>query len=117
MCLETLPVVKENFLIMICRLNEAKVVLQCGNKSMQSLGTGGVTVKDPDGDGALLAGSLHFVDGELHLQDKRHRDWTTAPQLDSVNHMAGLSAAAEVITVVNVLPCLRPVGALLPPGP
>lgn len=74
MRLRTSPVVKEDFLIMICRLNEAKVVLQCGDKSMQSLGTGGVTIKDPDGDGALLASSLHFVDGELHLQDKHRRD-------------------------------------------
>lgn len=69
--LKPLPVVKENLLVMICGLNEAKVVLQCGNKSMQSLGIGGIAVEDPDGDCALLASSLHFIDGKLHLKDKR----------------------------------------------
>merc|ERR1719495_2386805 len=52
---------------MICGLNEAKVVLQCGNKSLQSLGIGGGSVEDPDGDCTLQASSLHFIDGELHL--------------------------------------------------
>lgn len=61
---------KENLLVMICCLNEAKVVLQRGNKSLKSFGIGGVSVEDPDGDRALLASSLHFVDGELHLEDK-----------------------------------------------
>lgn len=69
--LKSLPVMKENFLIMICCFNEAKVIFQCSNKSMQSLGTGGITVEDPDRDGTLLAGSLHFIDRELHLEDKR----------------------------------------------
>lgn len=55
---------------MICRLDEAKVVLQCGNKSVQSLGVGGIAVEDPDGDCALLASSLHFIDRELDLKDK-----------------------------------------------
>lgn len=55
---------------MVCSLNEAKVVLECGNKSQQSLGVGGITVEDPDGDCALQAGPLHFIDGELHLEDK-----------------------------------------------
>lgn len=55
---------------MICCLNEAKVVLQRGNKTMQSLGIGGVAVEDPDGDCTLLTSSLHFIDGELHLKDK-----------------------------------------------
>lgn len=53
---------KENLLVMISSLNETKVVLQSGNKSMQSLGIRGITVEDPDGDCTLLAGSLHFVD-------------------------------------------------------
>lgn len=66
--LKPLPVVKENLLVMICCFNEAKVVLQCGNKSMQSLGIGGIAVEDPDGDCTLLASSLHFIDGELHLR-------------------------------------------------
>lgn len=61
---------KENLLVMICRLNEAKVVLQCGNKSVQSLGVGGITVENPDRDCTLLACSLHFIDGELHLEDQ-----------------------------------------------
>lgn len=52
---------EKNFLIVIGRLNEAKVIFQCGNKSMQSLGIGGVTVEDSDGDCALVAGSFHFV--------------------------------------------------------
>ncbi len=64
----TPPVVKENLLVMICCLNEAKVVLQCGNKTMQSLGIGGIAIEDPDGDCTLLASSLHFTDGELHLR-------------------------------------------------
>ncbi|KAF3860075.1 hypothetical protein F7725_000330, partial [Dissostichus mawsoni] len=49
---------KENLLVMVCSLNEAKVVLECGNKSQQSLGVGGITVEDPDGDCALQAGIL-----------------------------------------------------------
>lgn len=61
---------KENLLVMICCLNEAKVVLQCCNKSMQSLGIGGISVQNPDGDCTLLASSLHLIDGELHLEDK-----------------------------------------------
>jgi len=65
-----LPVVKENLLVVICRLNEAKVVLERGDKSKQSLGVGGIAVEDPNGHCALQAGALHFVDGELHLEDK-----------------------------------------------
>ena len=67
---KSLPVVKENLLVMICCLDEAKVVLQCGNKSVQSLGIGSISVEDPDGDCTLLACSLHFIDGELHLEGK-----------------------------------------------
>lgn len=36
------------FLIMMCCLNEAKIIFKCGNKSMQSFGIGGITVEDPD---------------------------------------------------------------------
>lgn len=53
---------KENLLVMICCLNEAKVVLQCSNKSMQSFDTGDTTIENPDGDCTLLASSLHFID-------------------------------------------------------
>ena len=56
------PVMKENFLVMVCCLNEAKVIFQSGDKSMQSLGVGGITVEEPDGDCTLLASSLHFID-------------------------------------------------------
>lgn len=67
----TLPVVKENFLVMVCCLNESKVILQCSNKSVQSSGVGGVAVENPDGNCALMARSLHFIDAELHLVDKQ----------------------------------------------
>lgn len=79
---------KENLLVVICCLNEAEVVLQCGNKSMQSLGVGGVAVEDPDGDGALLASSLHFIDGELHLEDKQRSHMTEYNSL-KVLHYSG----------------------------
>lgn len=61
---------KENLLVMICRLDETKVVLQCSNKPVKPLGIGGIAVENPDGYCTLLASSLHFVDRELHLQDK-----------------------------------------------
>lgn len=67
--IKPLPVVKENLLVMICCLNEAKIVLQCGNKSVQSLGIGGIAVENPDGDCTLLASSLYFVDWKLHLEE------------------------------------------------
>lgn len=54
---------------MIGRLNEAKVVLQCCNKSVHPL-CAGIAVQDPDGDCTLLASSFHFIDGELHLTKK-----------------------------------------------
>lgn len=69
---------EENLLVVIRCLDEAKVVLQCGDKSVQSLGIGGIAVEDPDGDGALLTGSLHFIDGELNLKGQLgslHRMW------------------------------------------
>lgn len=60
---------KENLLVMVCRLNEAKVVLECGDEPVQPLGVGGITVEDPDGDCTLLASSLHFINGKFHLQE------------------------------------------------
>lgn len=54
---------KENFLVMICRFNEAKVIFKGSNKPMQSLRVGdGISVKDPDVHCTLLASSLHFID-------------------------------------------------------
>lgn len=68
---QLLPVVEENLLVVIGRLDEAKVVFQRGNESLQPLGVGDGAVEDLDGDGALLASPLHFVDGELHLEYNR----------------------------------------------
>lgn len=58
---------KEDLLVVICSLDEAKVILQCGDEAFQSLATAGATVNHPDGNGTLLAASFHFVDRELHL--------------------------------------------------
>lgn len=63
-----LPVVEKDLLVMICCLNKAKVVLQSGHEAVQSLGVGGVSVQNSDGDCTLQAGSLHFTDGKLHLE-------------------------------------------------
>lgn len=62
-----LPVVEEDLLVVVRRLDEAKVVLERGHEAVQPLAVGGVAVEDPDGHRTLLAGPLHFVDGELHL--------------------------------------------------
>lgn len=70
---QVLPVVKKNLLVMICSFNEAKVVLQRGNKSIQSLGIGGISVEDPDGDCTLQASSLYLTYYELHLVDKHRK--------------------------------------------
>lgn len=67
--MEYLPVVKEDLLVVVCRFDEAKVVLQCGHEAVQPLAVGGVAVEDPDGHCTLLASSLHFINGELHLQE------------------------------------------------
>lgn len=64
-----MPVVEEDLLVMVGRLDEAKVVLQRGHEAVQPLGVGGVAVEDPDGHRALQAGPLHLVDGELHLRE------------------------------------------------
>lgn len=61
---------EENLLVVICGLDEAKVVLKCGDKAVQPLGIGGIAVEDPDGDGTLLTSSLHFIDGELNLKEQ-----------------------------------------------
>lgn len=63
-----MPVVEEDLLVVVRRLDEAKVVLQRGHEAVQPLSIGGVAVEDPDGNCALHAGPLHFVDGELHLR-------------------------------------------------
>lgn len=60
---------KEDLLIVIGCLYEAKVVFQGGNVSQQPLGVDGA-VEDLDGDSALLARPLYLIDGELHLEDK-----------------------------------------------
>lgn len=58
---------EENLLVMVCRLDEAEVVLERGDEPVQPLGVGGVAVEDPDGYCTLLASSLHFINGEFHL--------------------------------------------------
>jgi len=63
----SLPVMEEDLLVVIGRLDEAKVVLQCGHEALQPLGVGGGAVQHLDGHGALLPRALHFVNGELHL--------------------------------------------------
>lgn len=70
---ERLPVVEEDLLVVVRRLDEAKVVLQRGHEAVQPLGVGGVAVEDPDGHRTLQAGPLHFVNRELHLQEANRR--------------------------------------------
>lgn len=74
-----MPVVEEDLLVVVRRLDEAKVVLQRGHEAVQPLAVGGVAVEDPDGHCALLASPFYFVNGELHLREgngQRHgRRW------------------------------------------
>ena len=63
---------EEDLLVMIGRLDEAEVVLECGDEPEQSLGVDGA-VEDLDGDGTLQAGPLHFTYAELHLQENSTR--------------------------------------------
>ena len=51
---------------MICSLNETKIVLQRGDKSINLLGD--CAVEEPDRHSALLAGAFHLADGKLHLK-------------------------------------------------
>lgn len=67
---DTLPVVKENLLIVICSLNETKIVLQCGDKSMNLLGD--CAVEEPNGHSALLARAFHLTDRKLHLKRQQY---------------------------------------------
>lgn len=64
---------EEDLLVVVRRLDEAKVVLQRGHEAVQPLGVGGVAVEDPDGHCTLLASPLHFVNGELHLREANRR--------------------------------------------
>lgn len=53
---------------MVRGLNEAKIVLECGDKSMNFPGDG--AVEEPDRHGTLLAGAFHLADGKLHLKQE-----------------------------------------------
>lgn len=59
---------KENLLIVVCSLNEAKVVLEGGDEAVDLPGDG--AVEQPHGHGALLARALHLTDGKLHLKQE-----------------------------------------------
>lgn len=74
---------EEDLLVVVRRLDEAKVVLQRGHEAVQPLAVGRVTVEDPDGHSTLQAGPLHLVDGELHL--RRSEPFSSAPVCHDVS--------------------------------
>lgn len=102
---------EKDFLVVIRRFNEAKVVFERSHESVQSLGVGAVSVQDPDGDRALLAGSLHLVDGELHLEDQHSSD-AAAPRLDPFQPPAGADLNLSALRQEYLISSLRLTAAL-----
>lgn len=61
---------EEDLLVMVGRLDEAKVVLECGHEAEQSLGVA-LGVQDLDGHSTLQTSALHFTNTKLHLHNKQ----------------------------------------------
>lgn len=53
---------------MVCSLNEAKIVLECGDKSINF--PGDRAVEEPNRHGTLLASAFHLADRKLHLKQE-----------------------------------------------
>lgn len=111
--LRVLPVVKENLLIMICSLNEAKIVLQCGNKSINLLGD--CTVEEPHRHCTLQAGAFHLTNRKLHLRKAYVKGRRVNARLEQLKIRIYILFIFNLAVIIYT-PCLRPVDEFLPPG-
>lgn len=98
---------KENLLIMICSLNEAKIVLQCGNKSIDR------AAEEPHRHCTLLTGAFHLTDRKLHL---RNEQYIYRESMFRIKVNVYILYYYYHPLVIMSTPCLQPVDDFLPPG-
>lgn len=93
---------------MICCLNEAKIILQCGDKSMNLLGD--CAVEEPDRHCTLQASAFHLTDGKFHL----HKNNICTKQEGKECSAKKMTSFPNIFCIVLIsVPCLQAVDGFL----